>query len=155
MCSCVTYHMSDVMFHKSHVTCHMSYVIFRTECWSESVEGLLSTMPTLSSFLVSFLVFEVWKLGGVSRGGSVAVTPNMWQSTIRHVCLSLCFFFVLFFYKNNINFFLLLVLVLLSVIHSFIHSLCFFIEITEMDSLEAISFYLHRLSDSAAPVCGI
>ena len=51
----VTCHMSHVMCHMSGVTCHVSHVIifffFRTIWWSLSVEGLLSTGPTPSSFI--------------------------------------------------------------------------------------------------------
>ena len=47
----VTCHMSHVTCHMSHVTCHY-YYYFLTQWWSLSVEGLLSTGPTLSSFLL-------------------------------------------------------------------------------------------------------
>ena len=51
----VTCHVSHVTCHVSHVTCHMSHIlfiffIFWTMWWSLSVEGLLSTGPTPSSF---------------------------------------------------------------------------------------------------------
>ena len=68
---CVTCHVSHVTCHMSHVTCHVSrvttchlsrvrchmshvffssYFFFRIKWWSLSVEGLLSTGPTPSSF---------------------------------------------------------------------------------------------------------
>ena len=49
----VTCHMSHVTFRMSHVTCHVSHVIchiFSEKGWNLSVEGLLSTGPTPSSF---------------------------------------------------------------------------------------------------------
>ena len=51
-----TCHVSHVTCHMSHVTCHVSHVtfflllFFCTIWWSLSVEGLLSTGPTPSSF---------------------------------------------------------------------------------------------------------
>ena len=71
--SCVTCHMSRVTYHVSPVTCHKTIffdicckkkrkeIIFIYICsetnwtmwWSQSVEGLLSMGPTLSSFQVS------------------------------------------------------------------------------------------------------
>ena len=47
--SCGMWHMSPVTFQMSHVTCHMSQKKGR-KWWSWSVEGLLSTEPTPSSF---------------------------------------------------------------------------------------------------------
>ena len=77
--SCVTCHFTC---HVSHVTCHVSRVtchnfflfffsfFFRTKWWSLSVEGLLSTGPTPSSFnsitilpLFHFLLFDIKYLG--------------------------------------------------------------------------------------------
>ena len=47
----VKYHVSRVTCHMSHVMCHMShFFFFWTKCWSLSVEGLLLTGPTPSSF---------------------------------------------------------------------------------------------------------
>ena len=51
-----TFDLSYVMCHVSQVTCHMSHITCNfffcgTKCCSYSVEGLLSTGPTLSSFL--------------------------------------------------------------------------------------------------------
>ena len=49
----VTCHMSRVTCHMSCVTCHMSpffLLLFPTKWWSLSVEGMLSTGPTPSSF---------------------------------------------------------------------------------------------------------
>ena len=43
-------HVSHVTCHMSHVMCHMSLLFFWTNLWSLSVEGLLSTGPTPSSF---------------------------------------------------------------------------------------------------------
>ena len=53
--SYVMCHVSRVTCHVSHVTCHMShflsfFLFFRTKWWSLSLEGLLSTGPTPSSF---------------------------------------------------------------------------------------------------------
>ena len=49
----VTCHVSHVMCHISCVTCHVSHVtFFLTKWWSLSVEGLLSTGPTLYRYLV-------------------------------------------------------------------------------------------------------
>ena len=52
--SCVICHMSHVTCHMSSVTCLMSQFLincfFFTKLWSQSVEGLLSTGPTPSSF---------------------------------------------------------------------------------------------------------
>ena len=76
-----SHHVSHVICHMSHVTCHMSgvtcqvsgvrcqvscvtYQIFfllRTKWWSFSVEGLLSTEPTPSSFT------GIWLRGQKSR----------------------------------------------------------------------------------------
>ena len=69
-----------------------------------------------------FLVFEVWKFGGVSRGRICGC--NTQHVTVYYPpCVSVClgFFYLIFFcYKNVIQFFFL-VLVLLSFIHYFIH----------------------------------
>jgi hypothetical protein len=47
----VTCHMSYVTCNVSCVTCHIFYLIFfRTKWWGLSMEGLLSTRPTPSSF---------------------------------------------------------------------------------------------------------
>ena len=48
--SCVRCHMSCVTCHVSHVTCNIFFYFFFTKWWSLSVEGLLSTGPTPSSF---------------------------------------------------------------------------------------------------------
>ena len=85
--------MSHVMCHVSRVTCHMSRVtchnffyylfFFWTKWWSLSVEGLLSTGPTPSSFVKSWgletwfesrsvLKFEMW---GNPRSESVRWLP--------------------------------------------------------------------------------
>ena len=50
--SCVMCHVSRVTCHVSHVTCQMALFCFfnRTKWWNYSVEGLLSTGPTPSSF---------------------------------------------------------------------------------------------------------
>ena len=56
----VTCRMPCVTYHVSHVTCHMSNVTCEEKkedknvikWWSQSVEGLLSTGPTPSSFLI-------------------------------------------------------------------------------------------------------
>ena len=56
--SCVTCHVSHVTCHVSHVMCHF----FWTKWWSLSVEGLLSTGPTPSSFEVLFQKWIVGKL---------------------------------------------------------------------------------------------
>ena len=52
--SCVTCHVSRVTYHVSRVTCPVSHVtchvFFWTKWWSLSVEGLLSTGPTPSTF---------------------------------------------------------------------------------------------------------
>ena len=41
-------HMSHVTFHVSHVMCHMYlFLFFWTKCWSLLVQGLLSTGPRL------------------------------------------------------------------------------------------------------------
>ena len=72
----VTCHMSHVICHMSRVTCHVSHVLifFFTKWWSLSVEGLLSTGPTPSSFL---------NLGGVyylfCRSASTWLSPHTSQ----------------------------------------------------------------------------
>ena len=50
-------HMSCVTRDMSRVTCHMSHVTSRCHMWSLSVEGLLSTGPTSSSFYCPPLPF--------------------------------------------------------------------------------------------------
>ena len=64
----VSRHMSRVTCHMSRVTCHMSqfylFIFFfsRTKWWSLSVEGLLSTGPTPSSFINWFILsFQTFK----------------------------------------------------------------------------------------------
>ena len=74
--------MSHVMCHVSHVTCHVSHVtchvllvtffLFLTKLWSLSVEGLLSTGPTPSSFLMFWNILEgflgfFWDMLGCSE----------------------------------------------------------------------------------------
>ena len=64
----VTCHVSRVMCHVVHVTCHMScvichiylfiYLFMENKLWSLSVEGLLSTGTTPSSFN-SFIVVNI------------------------------------------------------------------------------------------------
>ena len=50
----VTCHVSCVTCPMSGVTCHMSQFFFlRTKWWSLALEGLLSTEPTPSSFLIT------------------------------------------------------------------------------------------------------
>ena len=55
--SLVTCHVSLVTCHVSRVTCHMS-LFFRTKWWSLSVEGLLSTGPTQSSFYLFIIIVK-------------------------------------------------------------------------------------------------
>ena len=53
-CHRVMCHMSSC--HVSHVTCHISqFFFFLTKRWSLSVEGLLSTGPTPSSFCMTLV----------------------------------------------------------------------------------------------------
>ena len=57
--SCVTYNMSHVTFHVSHVTCKNLFCCFylkkkNENDWSYSVNGLISTGPTLSSIMKAF-----------------------------------------------------------------------------------------------------
>ena len=61
-------HVSRVTCHMSCVTCHVSHVIyihflffFRTKWWALLVEGLLSTGPTPSSYLVQGDLFYPFK----------------------------------------------------------------------------------------------
>ena len=88
----VTCHMSHVTCHMSHVTCHMTcvtcHIFFFTKRWSLSVEGLLSTGPTPSSFFrtgkfefsgSSFsnnVVVEVWASGNSSGGFKITISVD-------------------------------------------------------------------------------
>jgi hypothetical protein len=74
--------VSRVTCHVSHVTCHVSHVIFfpsffRTKWWSLSVEGLLSTGPTPSSFSYRCLHNCYSFMTGMSSYNS-QLTPVFW-----------------------------------------------------------------------------
>ena len=115
---CVTCHLSHVMCHMSQVTCHMSHVIChffslpfldkmlgvsqQRVCYPQGLPCLiLLCLDFFSSFFdftkhlileISFATSLLLMLGELAGGGSVAVTRSMWQSTTRHVHLSVCFF---------------------------------------------------------------
>ena len=153
---CVTCHLSHVMCHMSQVTCHMSHVIChffslpfldkmlgvsqQRVCYPQGLPCLiLLCLDFFSSFFdftkhlileISFATSLLLMLGELAGGGSVAVTRSMWQSTTRHVHLSVCFFFKCFRFGSN----------------CFCYWWCFF---------WSWCFYLHRSRDSASPVCGI
>ena len=75
--------LSYVTCHVSHLMCHISGVLFSfffTKWWSYSVEGLLSTKPTPSSFDIKFKricckYHSKW--------------TDLWMSRIVHLCVRL------------------------------------------------------------------
>ena len=80
--SCVTCHVSRVTCHVSHVTCHVSRVTCFFFCffwikWSSlSVEGLLSTGPTPSSF-ISYIV--IGSFNGLLTSFNIAKGSHIFQ----------------------------------------------------------------------------
>ena len=82
---CVMGHMSCVTCHVLPVTCHLSHVIFLfvyplknwTKWWSWTVEGLLSTVPTPSSFFNNSngRCYEGLLLIYDTRGASMKAVP--------------------------------------------------------------------------------
>ena len=91
----VTFQVSHVMCHMSHVTCQVSHVTFccssflRTNWWSFSVEGMLSTGPTPSSLIsiapYMLIIFSVYNVH------STAIFA-FWQVKSRNcnVCIIVC-----------------------------------------------------------------
>ena len=89
----VTCCMSRVMCHVSHVTCCMScvtcHVLCVTKCWSLLVEGLLSTGPTPSIFVIH-TVLEIYIVYGVSLGFktfSICVKVHLYKKGYNTIVL--------------------------------------------------------------------
>ena len=75
----VTCHVSHVTCHVSHVTCHCRNIYFFTVWWSYSVEGLLSTGPTPSSFFIIRNIFDPDKFGCLSEKSKLQeIRDPMW-----------------------------------------------------------------------------
>ena len=93
---CVMCHMSCVKCRMSHATCHMLFFSFQTKWWSLLVEGLLSAVPTLSSFSQDW----AW----VESSGQIAYSLN-WQT--KRIFFALRILFFLFWNDSKtVNFFL-------------------------------------------------
>ena len=100
----VACHMSHVTCHVSHVICHMSHVFKKnlTKWWSLSVEGLLSTGPTLSNFIWCWQYFEHFFSHKYQNWYFLLVKPRFRRS--------LCGIFIEYFYllpysfRNHIRF---------------------------------------------------
>ena len=113
--SCVTFCVSHVTCHMSCVTCPMLHVIchffplFLDKMleWVSRGSVIHEAYPFFCvliffySFLdftkhltleISFATSLLLRMGELAGGGSVDVTRNMWQSTTRHVHLSVVFF---------------------------------------------------------------
>ena len=95
----VTCHMSRVTCHVSHVTCHMSratchfffFFFFWTKRWSLSVEGLLSTGPTPSSFIrsgiFSLKIFNIPWLKKTNKKNIRVRDLTLWDNNHHPLCV--------------------------------------------------------------------